>query len=244
MRKFCFGNIVTYIEKDRRQVKNAEAGDIVYIGDIIGTMSKGDKVYKISDKNLNLSLRKVLDGKCYRKVPVDMELYCGVNENVELSITDDDGNVSNSRIDSLLSHGYNLGVGDLAGYKYYNQIPESWWKSHGFATGGYTGNWDGTGKLAFLHQKELVLNAEDTENMLKTIEIVRTIAKSIDLNSAMMAQGLGVLNPTTIAKEMFGQLEQDVHIEANFPNVTNHSEIEEAFNNLINISSQYANRKI
>ena len=176
----------------------------------------------------------------------DMEAYEKYKElrNKKMLITDDDGNVSNSRIDSLLSHGYNLGVGDLAGYKYYNQIPESWWKSHGFATGGYTGNWDGTGKLAFLHQKELVLNAEDTENMLKTIEIVRTIAKSIDLNSAMMAQGLGVLNPTTIAKEMFGQLEQDVHIEANFPNVTNHSEIEEAFNNLINISSQYANRKI
>ena len=176
----------------------------------------------------------------------DMEAYEKYKElrDKKMLITDDDENVSNSRIDSLLSHGYNLGVGDLAGYKYYNQIPESWWKSHGFATGGYTGNWDGTGKLAFLHQKELVLNAEDTENMLKTIEIVRTIAKSIDLNSAMMAQGLGVLNPTTIAKEMFGQLEQDVHIEANFPNVTNHSEIEEAFNNLINISSQYANRKI
>ena len=176
----------------------------------------------------------------------DMEAYEKYKElrDKKMLITDDDGNVSNSRIDSLLSHGYNLGVGDLAGYKHYNQIPESWWKSHGFATGGYTGNWDGTGKLAFLHQKELVLNAEDTENMLKTIEIVRTIAKSIDLNSAMMAQGLGVLNPTTIAKEMFGQLEQDVHIEANFPNVTNHSEIEEAFNNLINISSQYANRKI
>lgn len=176
----------------------------------------------------------------------DMEAYEKYKElrDKKMLITDDDENVSNSRIDSLLSHGYNLGVGDLAGYKYYNQIPESWWESHGFATGGYTGNWDGTGKLAFLHQKELVLNAEDTENMLKTIEIVRTIAKSIDLNSAMMAQGLGVLNPTTIAKEMFGQLEQDVHIEANFPNVTNHSEIEEAFNNLINISSQYANRKI
>lgn len=176
----------------------------------------------------------------------DMEAYEKYKKlrDKKMLITDDDENVSNSRIDSLLSHGYNLGVGDLAGYKYYNQIPESWWESHGFATGGYTGNWDGTGKLAFLHQKELVLNAEDTENMLKTIEIVRTIAKSIDLNSAMMAQGLGVLNPTTIAKEMFGQLEQDVHIEANFPNVTNHSEIEEAFNNLINISSQYANRKI
>jgi hypothetical protein len=38
-------------------------------------------------------------------------------------------------------------------------------------------------------------------------------------------------------------VEQDVHIEASFPNAVNHSEIEEAFNNLINMSSQYANRK-
>jgi hypothetical protein len=38
-------------------------------------------------------------------------------------------------------------------------------------------------------------------------------------------------------------LEQQVSIEAHFPNVTNHSEIEEAFNNLINTASQYANRK-
>lgn len=86
------GNIVTYIEKNRVQVKSAESGEIVCIGDITGIMSKGDSVYKISDKNLNLSLRKVLDGKCHRKVPVDMQLHCGVNENVELSIVDDDGN--------------------------------------------------------------------------------------------------------------------------------------------------------
>jgi len=30
------------------------------------------------------------------------------------------------------------------------------------ATGGYTGEWSNDGRLAFLHQKELVLNAEDT----------------------------------------------------------------------------------
>ena len=173
----------------------------------------------------------------------DYERYKKLRDE-KMSKNNDTTNVSTSRLDALNKRGYVLGSGELAGYSSYTDIPESWWKSHGFATGGYTGNWDGAGKLAFLHQKELVLNAEDTENMLKTIEIVRTIAKSIDLNSNMMAQGLGILNPTTIAKEIFGQLEQDVHIEANFPNVTNHSEIEEAFNNLINISSQYANRKI
>ena len=33
-------------------------------------------------------------------------------------------------------------------------------------------------------------------------------------------------------------LEQNVHIEANFPNVTNHNEIEEALRNLVNAASQ------
>lgn len=86
------GNIVTYIEKDKKQVKSAEASEIVSIGDITGIINKGDKVYKISDKNLNLSLRKVIDGKFHRKVPVDMELLAKVDECIELNVVDDDGN--------------------------------------------------------------------------------------------------------------------------------------------------------
>jgi hypothetical protein len=35
-------------------------------------------------------------------------------------------------------------------------------------------------------------------------------------------------------------LEQNVHIEANFPNATDHSEIEQAFDNLINLAVQKA----
>ena len=35
-------------------------------------------------------------------------------------------------------------------------------------------------------------------------------------------------------------LDQNVAIEAHFPNVTNHTEIEEAFNNLVNMASQKA----
>ena len=35
-------------------------------------------------------------------------------------------------------------------------------------------------------------------------------------------------------------IEQQVHIDATFPNVQNSNEIEEAFNNLVNIASQHA----
>jgi TP901 family phage tail tape measure protein len=61
-----------------------------------------------------------------------------------------------------------------------------WGKIAGFDTGGYTGDWtsllggDGKGgKLAFLHQKEMVLNKIDTANILKTVNVVRGIADLI-----------------------------------------------------------------
>ncbi len=49
-----------------------------------------------------------------------------------------------------------------------------------FDTGGYTGNWSSNeGKMAILHKKELVLNAKDTENLLKTVDIVRKLTEDI-----------------------------------------------------------------
>jgi hypothetical protein len=36
-------------------------------------------------------------------------------------------------------------------------------------TGGYTGEWGHSGKLAMLHEKELVLNANDTSNFLDAL---------------------------------------------------------------------------
>ena len=74
------GNIVTYIEKNGVQVKTAESGEIISFGDISGIANKGDKIYKISDKNLNLELRKVLDGKSHKKVDIDMELDCEIGK--------------------------------------------------------------------------------------------------------------------------------------------------------------------
>lgn len=42
-------------------------------------------------------------------------------------------------------------------------------------TGGYTGEWGDTGRLAVLHQKELVLNESDTANILKAVSLLREI---------------------------------------------------------------------
>jgi hypothetical protein len=39
------------------------------------------------------------------------------------------------------------------------------------------------------------------------------------------------------------QLQQDIHIEANFPNVSSKAEIEQAFLDLAQRASQYAGRK-
>lgn len=47
----------------------------------------------------------------------------------------------------------------------------------GLKSGGYTGNWNGTdGKLAFLHQKERVLNAEQTESFDKMVTNLSVIS--------------------------------------------------------------------
>ena len=115
-------------------------------------------------------------------------------------------------------------------------------KIKGFDTGGYTGSWGPYGKLAMLHEKELVLNKEDTENFLASMEILDEILKMIDLQSLNSQIG-GLLNSPRLQEIQSQMLEQSVKIEAIFPGVSDRNELEEAFNNLINQASQYANRK-
>ena len=108
------------------------------------------------------------------------------------------------------------------------------------ATGGYTGSWGSEGRLAILHEKELVLNKYDTENMLDMVNTLRDIDWRAKLSELWTKIEEHFISP------IFGggdNLQQDVRIEASFPGVSNHTEIEEAFNNLINTASQYANRK-
>ena len=112
----------------------------------------------------------------------------------------------------------------------------------GYDTGGYTGAWGPNGRIAMLHEKELVLNKADTENLLTTISFVRDLTRMISLNAAEAGNGLGNLFSTGVGQGG-GFLDQNVTIHAEFPNATNHSEIEEAFSNLIGLASQYAGRR-
>lgn len=113
----------------------------------------------------------------------------------------------------------------------------------GYDTGGYTGAWGKNGKLAILHEKELVLNAEDTVNMLSMLQLTHDLLDMIDLQTQTAKLGFGDLVASTIKDSQKEVLEQKVEITAEFPNVTDHNEIEEALMNLTNTASQYANRK-
>lgn len=112
-----------------------------------------------------------------------------------------------------------------------------------FNTGGYTGYWPGdTGKLAFLDSKEIVLNKDDTANFLSAVDIVRDIAKTIDLTASSASNSFSRLFAAAGIKTAANTLEQEVHITAEFPNATNKNEILDAFDNVINLATQYANR--
>ena len=111
-----------------------------------------------------------------------------------------------------------------------------------YSSGGYTGDWSSSnGKLALLHQKELVLNAEDTKNILSSVSMIRQIADMIDLRAAAQNLTSGLLAPL-FQSSASSEMNQNVTITAEFPNVTNRGEIEAAFDNLINRASQFAGR--
>ena len=111
----------------------------------------------------------------------------------------------------------------------------------GFATGGYTGTWSDkgmdnqNGKLAILHQKELVLNESDTKNMLSAVEVVRDIMSSI----GSLPSSLGQISPQNNFNDT---IDQRVEINATFPGVTEVEDIKRALIGLADNAYQYANR--
>ena len=58
-----------------------------------------------------------------------------------------------------------------------------------------------------------------------------------------MSLGVGQWAAQVIKDEFIQTLEQKVDISAEFPNVSDHNEIEQVLTDLINTASQYANRK-
>ena len=121
-------------------------------------------------------------------------------------------------------------------------------KLSGFDTGGYTGDWNSSeGRLAMLHEKEIVLNKADTKNLLSAVEVLHgmssSIAGKILGNAGAQMTGLSRAITTAAISSMPTLLQQEVHIDASFPGVTSAQEIENALNNIINDVAQYAEIK-
>lgn len=193
------------------------------IDDIVNIINSGDKnKYQTSETQvLNEELPYEQDGRQYTKI-----------------------------LDKVYKDGiwlYKISYTDNTDYgKNYGNVYESWVpgvRLKSFDTGGYTGEWGPEGRLAMLHQKEIVLNAHDTENLLTAVSMIREISSQLESNALAM-QYIGSLGKVYSAIHTGGDtLQQEVHITAEFPNATDHNEIEEAFRNLTNLASQYANRK-
>lgn len=127
-------------------------------------------------------------------------------------------------------------------------------KGKSFATGGYTGEWsngDTEGRVAMLHQKELVLNKTDTENMLAAVQAIRDFSpeliasiraklSAVSLASqSLMGSRLASSSPD-FSKEST-ELAQNVNINADFPGVRDAIEIKEALESLVQTSAQRIN---
>lgn len=109
-----------------------------------------------------------------------------------------------------------------------------------YDTGGYTGAWGTSGRLAVLHEKELVLNKQDTENILRSVDMVRHISTLIDARAAFNAANFSyAANIGHVERD----ISQNITINAEFPDATDRNEIQAAFENLFNRASQFANRK-
>lgn len=122
-----------------------------------------------------------------------------------------------------------------------------------FASGGYTGEWNNgsdidNGRLAYLHQKELVLNEQDTKNILSAVDIMRNLSSNVESaiasRVASMAAGMmstmGARGYSAGASNSEGQT---FYIDTlSFPNANDVSTIQEAIMTLPNIVTQYVNQ--
>lgn len=120
-----------------------------------------------------------------------------------------------------------------------------------FKTGGYTGDWGSDGRLAVLHQKELVLNQEDTKNMLAAVQSIRELAPSMIAEMRARISGAATASQSLFGSRYSGmrsafdrkatELAQSVQINADFPGVRDAIEIKEALESLVQTSAQRIN---
>lgn len=107
-----------------------------------------------------------------------------------------------------------------------------------FDTGGYTGEWGNGGRVAMLHEKELVLNQVDTKNILDVVSIVRELQSNLNLQSLIDA----IPNLSTSSVNNNSEsVSQNISIMAEFKDATTANEIQTALENIMNVAVQRVN---
>ncbi len=92
------GNVVTYLKCRDKKVERAVKGELVTVGDIDGSITPGDPVYKITDKALMQRGRASYEGKsgtaekALRKMGVSFHFSAGLDRPILLKATDEEGN--------------------------------------------------------------------------------------------------------------------------------------------------------
>lgn len=115
------------------------------------------------------------------------------------------------------------------------------------ATGMYTGTWNNSannadGRLALLHEKEIVLNKSDTQNLLDAVHMQRDLLKSVEgrgIDNERMVGGMSNNISNIQTTNSSQSVLQPVTIHADFPGVNKSSEIEAAFQGLFGQASTY-----
>ena len=130
----------------------------------------------------------------------------------------------------------------------YGSMKYSSYNLLGYDTGGYTGaDWTASekqnGKIGLLHEKELVLNKTDTENILNAVDMVRSmVALGRNGNyTDIIRQSGNIVDMASVVQPLSDDMGQTIYqVECTFPNATNVDEIQRAILTLPDIAPQYA----
>ncbi|MCI7206738.1 MAG: hypothetical protein MSA15_12225 [Clostridium sp.] len=131
-----------------------------------------------------------------------------------------------------------------------NDLKGKPWDS--YDTGGYTGDWSGgEGRFAMLHSKELVLNKEDTQNILEAVNSVRDLSNLTSSISDAISNGIANLITDALSGIKTTKIydtnttnnnesqNNTFNITAEFPNANDVEDIREAILSLPTLASQY-----
>ncbi|WP_420887032.1 phage tail tape measure protein [Bacillus sonorensis] len=158
--------------KDRENTKRKEALQDQLEKDEESINKKYDDLVN-DDRAFKELENKLLDGKITDIAKQLNEFTKFINSNMD-SIGK---SISNNLIDKLKEASNALNV-VIAGNKTGKKVSS-------FDVGGYTGKWGSSGKLAMLHEQELVLNKSDTSNVLKIVELTRNIFGDIPTKATL-----------------------------------------------------------